>query len=197
MLVYFSFCGFLLPSLGKIIKPMIDSSSDFLHGKQNISGQSCEWILMNCPETSLWPGLSMNWSRSGSVSAGWSFLFLEEADRDLWASSTDWLVCEVSEVWGGGEAGGWGGKEKTGNCVSGAGGGSVYDLTEQEGEEKRAEKASFSHSAGGEETEKGSIDPRWSDSSSFWEWMGFSVLIRLSALLVIPASPPCQTEPVQ
>lgn len=138
----------------------------FYTAKQNISGQSCEWILMNCPETSLWPGLSLNWSRSGSVSAGWSFLFLEEADRDLWASSTDWLVCEVSEVWGGGEAGGWGGKEKTGNCVSGAGGGSVYDLTEQEGEEKRAEKASFTHSPGGEETEKGSIDPRWSDSSS-------------------------------
>lgn len=126
------------------------------------------WLLNGHPWNffiCLQPGLSPNWGRSRSVSARRSLSFLEEGTGDLWASSTDWLVCEVAEG-GGGGAEGWDGTEKTGNCVSGGWGGSVCDLTEQEGEERKTEKASFSHSTGGEETEKGSIDPRWSDSSS-------------------------------
>lgn len=49
--------------------------------------------------------------------------------------------------------------------------GSVCDLTEQEGQERRTEQLpvlilSYCRFSAGEEAEKGRVDPRWSDSSS-------------------------------
>lgn len=113
-----------------------------------------------------------------------------------WARTAraNWLVCEVVEERKR-RSRGWGAIGQTGNCVSGGRGGSACELTNRNGEKKGTKKLplltlSFCRlSAGGEESEKGKFWPK-----VFWfvllgEWMGNSVVIRHTALLVIPALP--------